>query len=92
MRRQGWDAEADLSEVAARSRRVGEEEMPTELRWIRSYVITEDDGSVGSICIYEATSPDAIREHATRALLPTDEILPIAETIVVRPDPEPAAV
>jgi Nickel responsive protein SCO4226-like len=91
MRRRGWDPADDLSEVAERSRRVGEEEMPTELRWIRSYVVEEDDGSLGSICIYEATSEEAIREHSRRALLPTDEIMRISETIVVRSDPQPAA-
>jgi hypothetical protein len=74
MRRRGWDPADDLNEVAARSKRVGEEEMPTELRWIRSYVVEEADGSLGSICIYEATGEDAIREHSKRALLPTDEI------------------
>jgi hypothetical protein len=31
-----------------------------------------------------------IRDHATRADLPVDEIIPIADTVVVRPDPEPA--
>jgi hypothetical protein len=33
------------------------------------------------------TRPEAIREHASRAHLPVDEIIPINETAVVRPDP-----
>ena len=46
---------------------------------------------MGTVCIYEATSPDAIREHASRATLAADEIIPIADTVIVRPDPETAA-
>ena len=90
MRRKGWKSDDELDEAAARSKRVGEEEFSDRIRWIRSYLVAEDDGSFGSICIYEAAGEDAIREHATRALLPADEILQITESIVVRPDPQPA--
>ena len=65
--------------------------MPDDIRWIRSYVIEETDGTVGTVCIYQASSPEAIREHARRADMPADEIVPIADTVVVRPDPEPAS-
>jgi hypothetical protein len=64
--------------------------MPDEVRWIRSYVLDEGEGPVGTFCIYEASGPEAIREHARRAELPVDEIIPIADTVVVRPDPAPA--
>ena len=66
--------------------------MPNDIRWIRSYVLDEGNGAVGTVCIYEATSPEAIREHASRAGLPVDEIIPIADTVVVRPDPVAATV
>ncbi len=92
LRRSGWRSGEELQEAAARSTKVGNEDMPDEVRWIRSYVLQEgDDGSVGTVCIYEASSPDAIRKHAGLADLPVDEIVPIADTVVVRPDPEPAA-
>jgi Nickel responsive protein SCO4226-like len=91
LRRGGWGSGAELEEAAARSTKVGDEEMPDDVRWIRSYVLDEGGGSVGTVCIYEATGPDAIREHASRADLPVDEIVPIATTVVVRPDPQPAA-
>jgi hypothetical protein len=91
LRRSGWRSPADLEEAAARSTRVGDEEMPSDIRWIRSYVLEEGGGSVGTVCIYEASSPEAIREHASRAELPVDEIIPIAGTVIVRPDPEPVA-
>jgi hypothetical protein len=88
LRRNGWRSPEDLQEAAARSTKVGDEDMPDEVRWIRSYVLAEGDGSVGTVCIYEATSPEAIRKHASSADLPVDEIIAVADTVVVRPDPE----
>jgi hypothetical protein len=37
----------------------------------------------------EAESPEAIRAHARAAVLPVDEVVPVADTVVVRPDPAP---
>jgi hypothetical protein len=91
LRRNGWRSGGDLEEAAARSTKVGDEDMPDDIRWIRSYVLDEGDGAVGTVCIYEASSPEAIRKHATCADLPVDEIIPIADTVIVRPDPQPAA-
>jgi hypothetical protein len=90
LRRSGWKSPGDLQEAAGRSSQVGDEQMPEEVRWIRSYVLDEGAGTVGTVCIYEATSPEAIRKHASLADLPLDEIIPVADTVVVRPDPEPA--
>jgi hypothetical protein len=92
LRRSGWRSPEELQEAAARSTRVGDEDMPDDVRWIRSYVLDEGGGSVGTVCIYQAVSPEAIRRHASLADLPVDEIIPIADTVVVRPDPEPALV
>jgi hypothetical protein len=91
LRRSGWRSAEELEEAAGRSTRVADEEMPDQVRWIRSYVLDEGGGTVGTVCIYEATSPEAIRDHASRADLPVDEIIPIADTVIVRPDPQPAA-
>ncbi len=87
LRRNGWRSAEDLEQAAGRSKQVGDEEMSDDIRWIRSYVLEEGGGSLGTVCIYEASSPDAIREHADRADLPVDEIIPLADTVVVRPDP-----
>jgi hypothetical protein len=65
--------------------------MSDDIRWIRSYVTAETDGSLGTVCIYQASSPEAIREHARRADLPADEIVEIADTVIVRPDPAAVA-
>jgi uncharacterized protein DUF4242 len=62
-----------------------------DIRWIRSYVVHEPDGGLGTICIYEASSPEKIREHAFRSDMPATEIFEVADTVVVRPDPVPAA-
>jgi hypothetical protein len=91
LRRGGWRSPAELEEAAKRSSSVGDEEMSDDIRWIRSYVLEEDGGSVGTVCVYQASSPEAIREHAQRADLPCDEIIAVADTVLVRPDPAPVA-
>jgi thiamine biosynthesis protein ThiC len=92
LRRNGWRSPEDLQTAAARSTKVGDEEMSDDIRWIRSYVLEEDGGSVGTVCIYQASSPEAIREHASKADLPVDEIIQVADTVLVRPDPGTASV
>jgi hypothetical protein len=92
LRRGGWRSPAELEEAAARSQQVGDEEMSDDIRWIRSYVLAEESGDLGTVCIYQATSIDKVREHARRADLPVDEVVEVADTVIVRPDPEPAAV
>jgi hypothetical protein len=89
LRRSGWKSPAELEEAAGRSTQAGEE-MSDDIRWIRSYVLEEDGGTVGTVCIYQATSPEAIEKHGEIAQLPVDEIIPIADTVIVRGDPESA--
>src|SRR5215213_357479 len=90
-RRNGWKTAEELQAAAARSKDVGDNEMPEDIRWIRSYVLSEEDGTLGTVCIYEASSADAIRRHAARVGMPADEIVPVADTVIVRPDPVAAA-
>lgn len=90
IRRNGWASPQDLEAAAARSTAEGDKP-DSGVRWIRSYVLAEDSGEVGTVCIYQADGPEAIRAHADAADLPVDEIVPVADTVVVRPDPEPAA-
>jgi len=90
LRRGAWESPQDLGQAAERSKKVGDDEMSQDIRWIRSYVLQEPDGRVGTVCIYEASSPEAIREHASRAELAADEIIPVVDTVVVRPDPTAA--
>ncbi len=85
-RRNGFASPEDLQAAAARSTEVGDKS-DSGVRWIRSYVSAEDSGELGTFCIYEAESPEAIRAHADAADLPVDEIVPIADTVIVRPDP-----
>ena len=91
LRRSGWRTPDDLQAAAARSTEEGDR-TPDDIRWIRSYVLAEPSGELGTVCIYEASSPEAIRTHAYRAGLPVDEIVAVADTVLVRPDPQPAAV
>jgi hypothetical protein len=92
LRRGGWRSGAELEAAAGRSTAVADEQMPDEVRWIRSYVLDEGSGALGTVCVYEARNPEAIRRHAALAGLPADEIIAIADTVVVRPDPQPASV
>ena len=86
VRRNGWRTADELKEAARRSTDAGEE-MAGDVRWIRSYVLAEADGSLGTVCIYQASSPEAIRRHAGAATLPVDEIIAVADTVIVPADP-----
>ena len=90
-RRNAWKNPRELEATGAVSLRIGNEEMPDQIRWIRSDVVTEDDGTLGTVCIYQAVSEAAIRDHARRVGMPADEITPVANTVVIRDDPLPAA-
>jgi hypothetical protein len=59
--------------------------------WTQSYFVDETDGTIGSICIYDAVSPEAVRHHSDAAELPVDEIVKVAEAILERPDPAATA-
>ncbi|MFN8173519.1 MAG: DUF4242 domain-containing protein [Solirubrobacteraceae bacterium] len=91
LRRGGWRTGEELEAAAARSRQVADDEMPDDIAWIRSYVLAEPDGSLGTVCVYQASGADAVRRHAQAAGLPADEVIAVADTVLVRPDPEPAA-
>jgi hypothetical protein len=90
LRRSGWENPDELGEAAERSRAVGDGDMPDRIRWIRSYVLEETDGRVGTVCVYQAEDEEAVREHASRAGLPADEVIPVLDTVIIRPDPQPA--
>lgn len=87
LRRNGFQGTEQLEQAAARSKQAGDA-MSGDIRWIRSYVLEEGGSAVGTVCVYQATGPEAIREHAARASLPIDEVVQVRDTVVVRPDPE----
>jgi len=92
LRRSGWRSGDELEAAAARSTAEGDK-TPDDIRWIRSYVLAEPGGGgLGTVCIYQASSPEAIRRHAADADLPVDEIVQVADTVIVRPDPVAGAV
>jgi hypothetical protein len=90
-RKQAWQNPQELETAAKRSTEVAESEFPDDIRWIRSYVIDEPGGTLGTVCIYQASGIDAVRDHASRVGMPADEILEVADTVVIRPDPQPEA-
>ncbi len=88
-RERAWQSPEELEATAARSKEVAESDFPDDIRWIRSYVIKEDGGTLGTVCIYQASSIEAVKEHAERVEMPADEVLEVADTVIIRPDPEP---
>jgi Protein of unknown function (DUF4242) len=90
LRRNGWRTPEDLEAAAKKSGEEGDK-ADSGVRWIRSYVIAEESGELGTVCIYEGESPEAIREHAATVPMPADEIIRVVDTVVVRPDPAPVA-
>jgi Nickel responsive protein SCO4226-like len=85
-RREFWGTPEELRATAAKSARVGEE-MAHDVRWIRTYVVQEESGRLGTVCIYQGTSAEKVREQAERTGMPADEITLVADTVIVRPDP-----
>ena len=90
-REKAWQNGEELEATAGRSKQVAESDFPNDISWIRSYVIAEPGGSLGTVCIYQASSAAAVAEHAGRVGMPADEVLEVADTVVIRPDPEPQA-
>jgi hypothetical protein len=97
-RRRAGRSPEEVERVAASSRELADSDFPHDSRWIRSSVIAEVDGTLGSVCIYQAaapkaSSPEAGRAHAHRVGMPAGDILDVADLVVIRPDPdrEPAA-
>jgi Protein of unknown function (DUF4242) len=89
-RRDAWASPQELKAAAERSTAEGDK-ADSGVRWIRSYVVAEASGRLGTVCIYQAESPEAIRAHAHAAGMPADEIVPVADTVIARPDPESVA-
>jgi hypothetical protein len=87
-RRDFWGTPEALKETAAKSAQVGAE-MSDDIRWIRTYVVQEESGKLGTVCLYEGTSIEKVREQAARTGMPADEITLVADTVIVNPDPVP---
>ena len=85
-RRNAFRDAADLQAAAARSTAEGDKD-DSGVRWIRSYVVQEESGELGTFCIYEGDSPETIRAHAAASVMAADEVVPVLDTVVVRPDP-----
>jgi hypothetical protein len=89
-RRNWWKDAEELERGGARSAEVGDED-GSGVRWIRSYVLQEEDGTHGTYCIYEAESPEALRAHAEKSGFGAEEINVVVDTVIVRPDPVAAS-
>jgi Protein of unknown function (DUF4242) len=89
-RRQAWSSPEEVQAIAKRAKEVADSDFQGEVRWIRSYVLADESGTLGSLCVYQAVDAEAIRRHSQRVGMPADEINEVLETVLVRPDPTPA--
>lgn len=66
----------DLKEAAEASGETLEElrEEGTQIKWVSSEVLTNNDGIVGTFCHYKAESEVAVHEHGDRAGLPVSKV------------------
>jgi hypothetical protein len=80
LRRGAWREPDELHTALERS---SVESERFSIEWLRSYVLAEFDGSLGLVCVLDAPTPEAVRLHAYRAGLPVDEIVAVADTVVV---------
>ena len=87
-----WANMQELEVAGAISAEIGKEQMSDRVRWIRSYVVHEADGRIGTFCIYEARDGESIREHAKRVGMPGEESYKVATTVVVNSDPIETAI
>ena len=52
-----------------------------DVRWIRSYIVEEDDGALSAFCVYEASGPEALTRLGEATRLPTDAIKSVVKTL-----------
>ena len=84
LRRSGWPTLDALHTAARRSLEVSSRMV--DVSWVRSYVLNEPDGRVGTVCHYRASGPDAVRVHAAEVGIPVDDIIEVGELVVLQPD------
>ena len=78
VRRSAWLSEQAQRDADARAAEAAH--TFDDIACVYGYVLEECDRTLGSICIVEATSPEAVRRHAAAADLPVDEIVRVAAT------------
>lgn len=79
VRRSAWLSEQAQRDAGARSAAEAAR-MSDDIASVYSYALEECDRTLGSFCIVEASSPEAVRRHAAAADLPVDEIVRVAAT------------
>ena len=72
-RRSAWQSEEELAATSDCAPAVLDT-FGGDIRWVRSYVYAEADGTFSADCLYEATSAERLEEYADALLLPADEI------------------
>jgi hypothetical protein len=79
-RTRAWRSEEELAAALDCVPAVNET-LRDKIRWVRSYIVSEDDGTFSAFCVYEASGPDVLTEHAESLGLPTDSINRVVHTV-----------
>ncbi len=87
LQRGAWETEAEVDDAFALSARIEDEEMQDRLKAIRYYVIEEEDGTLGAMFVVQADDEDVALEHAQKAEMQADEVVPVVDTVIIRDDP-----
>lgn len=82
IRRDYWPSGDALEQAAERTTEVAKQ-MADSVKWIHTYPLAEASGRLGTLCIYQATSEEAVREHADCAELPIDEVIRVADAAMI---------
>ena len=92
LRRNGWRDGPDLEAAAARSSKVGDEDMPDDIRWIRSYVLAEEVGRPGHRLRLPGLEPGGHpRPRRAPPACPPTRSSRSPTRVIVREDPAAAA-
>ena len=75
-RTRAWLSEEELAAFVECAPSI-REPFEAHVRWLRSDILREADGTLSALCVYEATSPEWIIKLSEAAMLPTDSIKPL---------------
>ena len=75
-----WQSEEEVA-AATDCMPAVNETLREHVRWIRSYVAQEADGTFTAYCLYEAADAASIERHADATGLPPDAIKPVVAIV-----------
>ena len=92
VRRNGWATAGDLEQARRPARSTEGDKPDSGVRWIRSYVLAEESGELGTVLhLRGGAAPRRSAPTPTPPTCRSTRSSAVADTVVVRPDPAPVA-